>query len=81
MTFRSGMQFLVAADGDPPRSLCREVVDRPLPALQSAIERGSVHESPIDVHLASTTGANLRPNAAYAERLPATTVGNRAKRN
>jgi hypothetical protein len=27
--------------------LCREVVDRPLPALQSAIRRSCVHESPI----------------------------------
>src|SRR5215204_5497988 len=44
-------------------------------AWQSAIGRGCVHESPLDVHLASTTRAHLRPSAAYADPSPASTVG------
>src|SRR5215218_7077450 len=48
-------------------------------AWQSAIGRGCVHESPLDVDLASTTRAHLRPSAAYADPSPASTVGKRRK--
>src|SRR5215217_7480997 len=46
MKFRSGMQFLLATAAMRRDPLWREVVDRQLPALQSAIGRSCVHESP-----------------------------------
>jgi hypothetical protein len=79
MKFRSGMQFCSGrAAIRRVDFVVRSSIAR-LPRCRARSDGAVCTNRPLDVHLASRTGANLRPSAAYADHSPARTVGNRAE--